>query len=71
MKIIIAGVGKVGSSLAGQLSDEGHELILIDKNEKVIYMSTFTKSLMPSLRVAYFVLPSTLLKAYKQKNLRS
>ena len=33
MKIIIAGVGKVGSSLVRQLSDEGHELILIDKLE--------------------------------------
>lgn len=30
----------------------------MDQNDKVIYLSTFTKSLMPSLRVAYFVLPS-------------
>ncbi|WP_193224436.1 PLP-dependent aminotransferase family protein [Bacillus sp. B1-b2] len=38
----------------------------MDQNDKVIYLSTFTKSLMPSLRVAYFVLPSTLLKKYKE-----
>lgn len=36
----------------------------LDRNDKVIYMSTFTKSLMPSLRVAYFVLPPKLLKTY-------
>ncbi len=38
----------------------------LDQNGKVIYLSTFTKSLMPSLRVAYFVLPSTLLQKYKE-----
>lgn len=38
----------------------------MDRNGKVIYLSTFTKSLMPSLRVAYFVLPMTLLPAYQE-----
>ncbi|MFJ8237995.1 PLP-dependent aminotransferase family protein [Ureibacillus sp. NPDC094379] len=38
----------------------------LDKNNKVIYLSTFTKSLMPSLRVAYLVLPTTLLAKYKE-----
>ncbi|SOC25768.1 GntR family transcriptional regulator [Ureibacillus xyleni] len=38
----------------------------LDRNNKVIYMSTFTKSLMPSLRVAYIVLPNTLLQKYKE-----
>ncbi|MGJ7913360.1 PLP-dependent aminotransferase family protein [Neobacillus sp. LXY-1] len=38
----------------------------LDQNNKVIYLSTFSKSLMPSLRVAYFVLPSTLLQRYKE-----
>ena len=40
----------------------------IDHNDKVIYLSTFTKALMPSLRVAYFVLPKSLLASY-QNNL--
>lgn len=38
----------------------------LDQNNKVIYISTFTKSLMPSLRVAYVVLPPTLIKTYKE-----
>lgn len=38
----------------------------LDQNHKVIYMSTFTKSLMPSLRVAYMVLPNHLLMKYKE-----
>ena len=39
----------------------------IDQNERVIYLSTFSKSLMPSLRIAYAVLPKTLLLQYKQR----
>lgn len=36
----------------------------MDQRERVIYMSTFSKSLMPSLRIAYFVLPMHLLTEY-------
>ena len=37
----------------------------LDQHECVIYLSTFTKSLMPSLRVAYFVLPPALVAHYQ------
>src|SRR6185312_15366886 len=37
----------------------------MDKGDNVIYLSTFSKSLMPSLRIAYMVLPKVLLKRYK------
>lgn len=33
-------------------------------NDKVIYMSTFSKSIFPSIRVAYMVLPKLLLEKY-------
>lgn len=36
----------------------------IDKNDRVIYMGTFSKSLSPDLRIAYLVLPKSLLSAY-------
>ena len=36
----------------------------MDKNGRVIYISTFSKSLTPSLRIAYMVLPVPLLQAY-------
>ncbi|WP_313894888.1 PLP-dependent aminotransferase family protein [Psychrobacillus sp.] len=39
----------------------------IDQNQRVIYLSTFSKSLMPSLRIAYAVLPKPLILQYKQK----
>lgn len=39
MKIIIAGDGKVGSTLAKQLSAEGYDLTLIDEKSKVLEMS--------------------------------
>ena len=32
MKILIAGAGVVGSSLAEQLSEEGHEVTLVDQD---------------------------------------
>lgn len=38
----------------------------LDQHARVIYLSTFTKSLMPSLRVAYFVLPPELLTKYQE-----
>ena len=38
----------------------------LDKGDRVIYMSTFSKSIMPSLRVAYLVLPLSLLPKYKE-----
>lgn len=36
MKVIIAGDGKVGLSLTHKLSEEGHDLTLIDSNQKVL-----------------------------------
>ena len=39
----------------------------MDHNEKVIYLGTFSKSLIPSLRISYMVLPKSLMKQYKQK----
>ena len=36
MNIIIAGCGKVGVTLVGQLSSEGHNITLIDSKSKVL-----------------------------------
>lgn len=38
----------------------------MDKGDSVIYLSTFSKSLMPSLRIAYMVLPKVLLNQYEK-----
>ena len=46
MNIIIAGGGKVGQTLARQLSAEGHDLTLIDRNNQVLEK---TASSVPSL----------------------
>jgi trk system potassium uptake protein TrkA len=36
MRIVIVGGGKVGYSLAGQLTYEGHDIVLIDNDKNVI-----------------------------------
>lgn len=35
--------------------------------EQVIYMNTFSKTLMPSLRIAYMILPPELMKRYRER----
>lgn len=38
----------------------------LDSNHKIIYIGTFSKSFLPSIRISYMVLPPSLLKMYKQ-----
>lgn len=39
----------------------------LDTNEKVIYISTFSKSIAPSIRISYMVLPMPLLQRYNDE----
>lgn len=39
----------------------------MDQSESVIYLGTFSKMLIPSIRVSYMVLPHPLLKRYREK----
>ncbi len=39
----------------------------MDQKHRVIYMNTFTKSIAPSLRIGYLVLPEPMLVSYTQK----
>ncbi|MCD2137871.1 PLP-dependent aminotransferase family protein [Salinicoccus halitifaciens] len=39
----------------------------LDKNRKVIYMGTFSKTLLPSFRISYMILPPELLEKYKAR----
>lgn len=38
-----------------------------DKNERVIYLGTFSKSIAPAIRLSYMVLPESLLLKYKER----
>ena len=46
MKIIIVGDGKVGATLVEHLSQEGHDIIVIDKNQKIIEQLTNSHDVM-------------------------
>ena len=39
----------------------------IDKHERVIYMNTFSKTISPSIRISYMVLPPHLMERYEQE----
>lgn len=40
----------------------------LDGGENVVYLGTFSKLLLPSIRISFMILPSTLLKEYKKKS---
>ena len=42
----------------------------LDTKGKVIYISTFSKSLYPSCRIAYIVLPQNLMHKYNNQNIK-
>ena len=46
MKVVIVGDGKVGSTIARQLSGEGHDIIVIDNNTKVLNNASNTMDIM-------------------------
>lgn len=41
-------------------------LFASDTHERVIYLNTFSKTLMPSLRISYMILPDPLLQRYRE-----
>lgn len=42
-------------------------LFVLTKNDNVIYLNTFSKTLSPSMRISYMVLPKKLLTDYREK----
>ncbi len=44
MRVVIAGAGAVGRSVASELLDNGHEVLLIDKNPRAIKADTVPKA---------------------------
>ena len=41
----------------------------IDQQDRVIYMGTFSKAFLPSLRISYMILPDTLLEKWRKKSI--
>lgn len=47
-------------------TDNIPSLQMLDRNDRVIYMGTFSKSLLPSFRISYMVLPPKILREYRK-----
>lgn len=42
-------------------------MMSIDNNENVIYLNTFSKTIAPSIRISYMIIPKKLIPIYKEK----
>ena len=42
-------------------------LYMLDRHQSVIYINTFSKSLSPSIRIGYMILPGKYLELYREK----
>lgn len=42
-------------------------LFSVDKSERVIYLNTFSKTMSPSIRISYMILPPTLADVYRRR----
>ena len=40
MRIVVTGIGKVGSTVAAYLSGESHEVVIVDQNPEVVERMT-------------------------------
>ncbi|WP_440858590.1 MocR-like transcriptional regulator GabR [Staphylococcus shinii] len=49
-------------------TDNIPSLFSFDKNERVIYLGTFSKTLMPALRISYMILPAKLVRKFEVQN---
>lgn len=49
-------------------TDNIPSLFSFDKNERVIYLGTFSKTLMPALRISYMILPTKLVQKFETQN---
>lgn len=57
MNIVIVGDGKVGSALTEHLSKEGHNVVIIDKDPKVVEEKVNTYDVMGIFGVAHLQAP--------------
>ena len=58
MKIVIVGDGKIGSTLAEQLSREGHEITIIDRSGEPLQQTSETARHMPRRWKQAWILPT-------------